>query len=127
MKVTSHLQHIWTKTVSLYLLPPPPFIGWGRCGWTIYYILSYIFSKVLNITINVWLYKKEQFRLLRLTLFLRFTSAPVSKNSIVRVNKAFAIFHIWIKNWFLIKQVLYIPWILRINLFKPTNPKDELV
>jgi cation transport regulator ChaC len=24
-------------------------------------------------------------------------------------------------------QVLYIPWILRINLFKPTNPKDELV
>jgi len=23
--------------------------------------------------------------------------------------------------------VLYIPWILRINLFKPTNPKDELV
>jgi len=25
------------------------------------------------------------------------------------------------------KQVLYIPWILRINLFKPTNPKDELV
>ena len=25
------------------------------------------------------------------------------------------------------QQVLYIPWILRINLFKPTNPKDELV
>ena len=25
------------------------------------------------------------------------------------------------------KQVLYIPWILRINLSKPTNPKDELV
>ena len=24
-------------------------------------------------------------------------------------------------------KVLYIPWILRINLFKPTNPKDELV
>jgi hypothetical protein len=23
--------------------------------------------------------------------------------------------------------VLFIPWILRINLFKPTNPKDELV
>ena len=22
--------------------------------------------------------------------------------------------------------VLYIPWILRINLYKPTNPKDEL-
>jgi hypothetical protein len=26
-----------------------------------------------------------------------------------------------------IVYVLYIPWILRINLFKPTNPKDELV
>ena len=27
-----------------------------------------------------------------------------------------------------LKQVLYyIPWILRINLFRPTNPKDELV
>jgi hypothetical protein len=24
-------------------------------------------------------------------------------------------------------KVLYIPWILRINLFKPTNPKDELL
>ena len=24
-------------------------------------------------------------------------------------------------------KVLYIPWILRINLFKPTNPKDEVV
>jgi hypothetical protein len=24
-------------------------------------------------------------------------------------------------------EVLYIPWILRINLFQPTNPKDELV
>jgi len=26
-----------------------------------------------------------------------------------------------------IMYVLYIPWILRINLFKPANPKDELV
>jgi hypothetical protein len=26
-----------------------------------------------------------------------------------------------------LKQVLYIPWILRVNLFRPTNPKDELV
>ena len=27
-----------------------------------------------------------------------------------------------------LKQVLYyISWILRINLFRPTNPKDELV
>jgi hypothetical protein len=25
------------------------------------------------------------------------------------------------------QYVLYIPWILRINLFKATNPKDELV
>ena len=24
-------------------------------------------------------------------------------------------------------EVLYIPWILRINLFQQTNPKDELV
>ena len=23
-------------------------------------------------------------------------------------------------------QIIHIPWILRINLFKPTNPKDEL-
>ena len=84
--------------------PLPDLLGWGRCGWTIY-ILSYIFSKVLNITINVWLYTKEQYRLLRLTLFLRFTSAAVSKNSIVKVNNDFAIFHNWTK--YKLRNLLY--------------------
>jgi len=27
----------------------------------------------------------------------------------------------------IIEYVLYIPWILRINLFKATNPKYELI
>ena len=38
---------------------------------------------------------------------------PLAKNIAFRVN--------------LSNYVLYIPWILRINVFKPTNPKDELV
>ena len=46
MKVTSHLQHIWTKTVSLYLLPPPPFIGVGSVWMNNLYSFIYCFKGI---------------------------------------------------------------------------------